>query len=122
MLENVVVKKLVNDVNITELLKNTLFKNSTTSQVVSGTKSFKNVGMEVLTSESLVDGLNFSGDAFVRLNADQDISGKMSFLQTFSCKALSVAGKLDLFKSCEFFQFYKIATVSFSILFCVKQI
>ena len=88
-------RKLVNGINVRDVAANTLFKNSTNIQVITGKKTFENdVKMDNVSTDGLIDGLNVSKTAFVTLNTVQFISGHKRFTEAFVSKHVSVQGKL----------------------------
>ena len=94
-MEDVTVRKLVNGINVSDVAANTLFKNATNIQVITGKKTFENdVTMDNVSTDGLIDGLNVSKTAFVTLNTVQFISGHKRFTEDFISKYVSVQGKL----------------------------
>ena len=91
---DVTVRKFVNGINVSDVAANTLFKNATNIQVITGKKTFENdVQMDNVSTDGLIDGLNVSKTAFVTLNTVQFITGHKRFTEDFISKYISVEGK-----------------------------
>lgn len=87
---------MINGVNLTDLASNTLFKDSSVTQVVTGMKSLHNGSIGSVHANGLVDGLNITLSNFVTLHTNQVIKDRKEFTENLVAKSVNVLGNFQL--------------------------